>query len=205
MLPPQQYLIPNAFVEQVYEVKKSRFIARIGYAKNRAMALHILEQAKNDYPDARHHCWAYLIGNPDSPKTMAMSDDGEPSGTAGKPILNVLQHKNVGDIMLVVIRYFGGVKLGAGGLVRAYSSAAQLAMDYVLTDEYNETIEIKVLTDFSNEQGIRYWLTQYGGNVLSVAYAQQVELHIELNKVSLIDLKTYFSNYIDVIISEIED
>lgn len=199
---PQKYLIPHAPIEQVYEVKKSRFIARIDYAGNREQALRILEQAKIDYPDARHHCWAYLIGDPKAPKTIAASDDGEPSGTAGKPILNVLQHKNVGDLILVVIRYFGGIKLGAGGLVRAYSSAALLAMDHLPTKEYNEMIMLDVSADFATEQLLRHWLTLHDGKVLSVNYSHQVNLMIELKCEDFSMLKQYFSNYTDVVFSE---
>ena len=202
MQSPQKYLIPQTSVEQIYEVKKSRFIARIDYASNREQALSILEKSKVDYPDARHHCWAYLIGDPKAPKTMAASDDGEPSGTAGKPILNVLQHKNVGDLMLVVVRYFGGVKLGAGGLVRAYSHAAQLAMDHLSTKEYNETIILTVITGFSSEQLLRHWLSLHDGRVLSVDYSHQVDLTIELKCEDLSVLKQYFSNYTDVVFSE---
>lgn len=202
MLLPQKYLVPHVFIEHIYEVKKSRFIARIDYASNREQALRILEQAKVDYPDARHHCWAYLIGDPKAPKTMAASDDGEPSGTAGKPILNVLQHKNVGDLMLVVIRYFGGIKLGAGGLVRAYSSAAQLAMDHLVTQEYNEIIILDVITNFATEQLLRHWLTLHDGRVLSVDYSHQVNLNVELKCEDLSALKQYFSSYVDVTFSE---
>ena len=202
MLPPQKYFVPHAFIEHIYEVKKSRFIARIDYASNREQALRILEQAKVDYPDARHYCWAYLIGDPKAPKTIAASDDGEPSGTAGKPILNVLQHKNVGDLILVVIRYFGGIKLGAGGLVRAYSSAAQLAMDHLSIKEYNEMLILGVSTDFATEQLLRHWLTLHDGRVLLVNYSHHVNLTIELKCEDLAELKQYFSNYTDVIFNE---
>lgn len=199
---PQKYLVPHIPVEQTYEIKKSRFIARIDSASNRQQALRVLEKAKTDYPDARHHCWAYLIGDPKVPKTMAASDDGEPSGTAGKPILNVLQHKNVGDLMLVVIRYFGGVKLGAGGLVRAYSHAAQLAMEQLATIEYNEMVRLNVSASFATEQLLRHWLTLHDGKVLSVNYSHEVNLIIELKCEDFLVLKQYFSNYTDVIFSE---
>lgn len=199
---PQKYLVPHAPVEQTYEVKKSRFIARIDYANNREKALRILEKSKIDYPDARHHCWAYLIGDPKAPNTIAASDDGEPSGTAGKPILNVLQHKNVGDLMLVVVRYFGGIKLGAGGLVRAYSNAAQLAMGQLATQEYNEMVTLNVSADFATEQLLRHWLTLHDGKVLSVNYTHQVNLIIELKCEDFLVLKQYFSNYTNVIFNE---
>lgn len=174
----QTYAVPADSVEVEYEVKKSRFIARAAYADSREMALSILAQAQLDYPDARHHCWTYLLGNPHAAASAAMNDDGEPSGTAGKPILNVLQHKQVGDVMLVVIRYFGGIKLGAGGLVRAYSAAAQLAMDELPTLKQETMHQLRVVCDFSVEQNIRHWLSLQGGEVVKIDYAEQVSVEI---------------------------
>lgn len=155
--------------------------------------MQALEQARADYPDARHHCWAYLLGAPSNPVSAAMSDDGEPSGTAGKPILNVMQHKELGDVMLIVIRYFGGIKLGAGGLVRAYSTAAQQAYDLVQTTE-NIVLDKHILQcSFSDEQHIRHWLTQHKGQVNQVDYSEQVTLTIELPPAALSNFKTFLS------------
>lgn len=175
------YNIPDGTTEVCYEIKKSRFIARLSFAATREQAMHALEQAKIDYPDARHHCWAYQIGSPTSPHLAAMSDDGEPNGTAGKPILNVIQHKEVGDVMLIVIRYFGGIKLGAGGLVRAYSHAAQMAFDAMKTKRHVELDEFSVICDFQDEQSIRHWLKQYESEVREIEYAEQVTMHIAMD------------------------
>ena len=122
-----------------------------------------LAQARSDYPDARHHCWAYQIGSPKSPSTAAMSDDGEPSGTAGKPILNVIQHKDIGDLMIIVIRYFGGIKLGAGGLVRAYSAAAQQVIDTIELKEKKFLKRFNIKGDYALEQPLRHWLNSHEG------------------------------------------
>jgi uncharacterized YigZ family protein len=175
------YAIPDGTTEVCYEIKKSRFIARLSFATDREQAMQALEQAKHDFPDARHHCWAYQIGSPSSPDLVAMSDDGEPSGTAGKPILNVIQHKEVGDIMLIVIRYFGGIKLGAGGLVRAYSHAAQMGFDVMKTKKYVELDEFSLVCDFQDEQTIRHWLTSYESDIRSVEYTEQVTMHIAMD------------------------
>lgn len=185
------FLVPAAPVELEYEIKKSRFIARAARAVNRQQALEQLEQAKRDYPDARHHCWAYLIGNPHSPTTVAMSDDGEPTGTAGKPILNVLQHKHIGDIMLIVIRYFGGIKLGAGGLVRAYGHAAQLAMADLPTEMQVPVSRCVITAGFHAEQPLRHWLEQHGGRMLEVAYGQEIRCQIELPDGELAGLQAF--------------
>jgi uncharacterized YigZ family protein len=175
------YAIPDGTTEVCYEIKKSRFIARLSFASDREQAMQALEQSKQDFPDARHHCWAYQIGSPVSPHLAAMSDDGEPSGTAGKPILNVIQHKDIGDVMLIVIRYFGGIKLGAGGLVRAYSQAAQQGFDAMKTKRYVELDEFSLVCDFQDEQSIRHWLKQYESEISAVEYSERVIMHIAMD------------------------
>ena len=174
------YPVPSTSCEVCYEIKKSRFIARAVFAATREQAMAALALAKKDYPDARHHCWAYQFGNPKSAASAAMSDDGEPSGTAGKPILNVLQHKDVGDVMIIVIRYFGGIKLGAGVLVRAYSASAQMAMDALKTEQQVARELFELMCDFSQEQSIRHWLSLHDGVIEDVAYAQKVSIILAL-------------------------
>lgn len=174
------YWVAKAQVEVEFEVKKSRFIARAGSAEDRDKAMAILAHMQRSYPDARHHCWAYQLGSPFSPYSAAMNDDGEPSGTAGRPILNVIQHKEIGNLMVVVSRYFGGVKLGAGGLVRAYSAAAEQAISALKLEHYQPKIFALVSCDFSREQVIRHWLEENQGNILSVDYQSQVLLNVAL-------------------------
>lgn len=109
-------------------IKRSRFITRVGHVVGKEAARQFIEQGRLDMPDASHHCWAMVAGVPDDIWLQDQSDDGEPKGTAGKPILNVLQHSGLGHVVVVVTRYFGGIKLGAGGLVRAYSQSATQAL-----------------------------------------------------------------------------
>ncbi|GAA6185740.1 hypothetical protein NBRC116595_29900 [Aliiglaciecola sp. NS0011-25] len=174
------YPIPAKITEQTYEVKKSKFIACASFANSREQAMEQLALIKLQYPDARHHCWAYLLGNPDSPASVAMSDDGEPSGTAGKPILNVLQHKGIGDIMLVVTRYFGGIKLGAGGLVRAYSNSAQQVIEALPIQEQIVLLPLHLLSDFKHEQFIRHLTNQHHGVIDECEYAEMVRIQVSL-------------------------
>lgn len=174
------YQTPSQALEVLYEIKKSKFHAFAACAPDRDTAMALLAEKKTQYPDARHHCWAYLFGRPDMPQSVACSDDGEPSGTAGKPILNVLQHKDVGDVMLIVTRYFGGIKLGAGGLVRAYSSAAQQVMENLQVTQHISLDEITVTADFKHEQFIRHWVTQQQGEVSDCQYSHQVTMTIAL-------------------------
>ncbi len=184
----KSYLIPEAMHESEIEVKKSRFIARLCPASNRSEAMQALQLAKQAYPDARHHCWAYQIGPPSQPQLVAMSDDGEPSGTAGKPIFNVVQHKNVGNVMLIVVRYFGGIKLGAGGLVRAYSAATQNAYDLAQFKQIIFRQHVSLHCEFADEQVIRHWASQHDGEILSADYQQQVQLNIALPKAAIASL-----------------
>lgn len=174
------YFVPTKTLETTLVIKKSEFHARAGFASSREEAFELLAQCKVDYPDARHHCWAYLIGDPSTPVTVAMSDDGEPSGTAGKPILNVLQHKDVGNVMVVVSRYFGGIKLGAGGLVRAYSGAAQQTMEQLAVVQNIEYCSLTIDVDFKHEQYIRHFLTQHNGKVDDCEYGQRVTIRLSI-------------------------
>jgi len=161
-------------------VKRSLFHARAGYADSKSAVQAFLASCKNDYPDARHHCWAYLIGDPIAPHSGGMSDDGEPSGTAGKPIMNILQHRQVGDVVVVVSRYFGGTKLGAGGLVRAYSTATQQTMEQLTLSEQVSFSDFVIITDFKYEQDFRYFVESHNGQIVDFAYDHQVRLSISL-------------------------
>jgi uncharacterized YigZ family protein len=111
------------------EVKRSRFIAVLRRADRATEAQDFLDEQRRRYPDARHHCWAYITGDEPSERAERAGDDGEPGGTAGVPMLQVLRTRGLVDVAVVVTRYFGGVKLGAGGLVRAYSGAVAAVVD----------------------------------------------------------------------------
>lgn len=183
------YPVPAKQVETLYEIKKSKFIACAGFANSRESAMALLDSVKQQYPDARHHCWAYIFGNPTSPTSAAMADDGEPSGTAGKPILNVLQHKDIGDIMVIVTRYFGGIKLGAGGLVRAYSAAAQQAIDALEVRQEIKLEPLSVNIDFKHEQFVRHLVEQANGKIANCVYGSSVVVEVELPIDALDDFK----------------
>lgn len=167
-------------LEGELEVKKSRFITRAVYIDSREPALEFLAQCKQLYPDARHHCWAYCVGAPQNPVQLAMSDDGEPSGTAGKPILNAIVSKGFGNICVVVIRYFGGIKLGAGGLIRAYGGAAAKALDEAEWEPVVPKVRFTLNCDFAQEQRVRHWLKVNRGDLIGVRYTNRVELVIAL-------------------------
>lgn len=176
-LSSSEYSVPcgEALVET--EVKKSRFIALAAFADSRESAMAMLERVKLQYPDARHHCWAYVI---ESGRSAAASDDGEPSGTAGKPILNVIQHKKITEIMLIVVRYFGGIKLGAGGLVRAYSAAAQAVVSALEVATPMIFARFNVGVEFANEAQLRYLVERFEGRIDSIDYLTDVQAQVAL-------------------------
>ncbi len=172
------YPIPTEQSVAEIIIKKSRFIAYARHIVSREAGMVWLAEIKAEYPDARHHCWAYLIGHPSCATNAGMGDDGEPGGTAGKPILNVLNHKNINDVMIIVVRYFGGIKLGAGGLTRAYGQAAQAVMEILPTEQQVVMDGVHVECDFSQEQQIRHWTGLVEGIVSEVNYAQTVQMQL---------------------------
>jgi len=185
------YPVPAVTLERELEVKKSRFIARAAKVESREQAMAFLEALRVDFPDARHHCWAYLVGNPASASTAASSDDGEPSGTAGKPILNVIQHKGIGDVIVGVARYFGGIKLGAGGLTRAYSSACEAVLSDLPLEQHRLLLLRTVHCDFSYEQPLRHWAEQHEAQVIAVDYGERVAVKLAMPAELLADLDAF--------------
>ena len=156
--------------------KKSRFIAEAYPVTGEEEAFAHLEEVKKRYWDARHHCWAYVTGR--NPGKERMSDDGEPAGTAGKPILEVIRGRELTDIFIVVTRYFGGTLLGTGGLVRAYTSAAVEALAHTEIITRIHGFKLKVTTDYTGLGKIQYILGQRGLAVLDTLYTDRVEITV---------------------------
>lgn len=154
------------------EEKKSRFIATLRPAASEQEALAFLEEMKKKYWDARHNCSAYIIGR--KAELVRCSDDGEPSGTAGRPMLEVLMGEKLRDTAVVVTRYFGGTLLGTGGLVRAYTQAVQagLSNSTIVTMRY--TTVLKIGTDYQGIGKIQYLLGKNGILVQDTVYTEQV-------------------------------
>lgn len=177
---PKDYPVPSGFLERETEIKKSRFIARVFPVSSRDDVKARLDQAHKDHPDARHICWAYQIGRPGAAVEAAMNDDGEPSGTGGKPILSVIQHKDMGDVLVLVIRYFGGIKLGAGGLVRAYAGATEAVLSSVERVIQQPLTKVTVTMAFADEQPVRHWCEQNGAHVEQVDYNSGVVAEITI-------------------------
>lgn len=160
--------------------KKSRFIGEVFPVKSEEEAMEILEQVKKKYWDARHHCWAYVIG--DDRIQERLSDDGEPSGTAGKPILEVIRGQQACNLLVVVTRYFGGTLLGTGGLVRAYTEAAKQALSASTIITRTTGYKLRIETDYTGLGKIQYLLGQRKIPIVGSEYAEQVVITIYVSE-----------------------
>lgn len=156
--------------------KKSRFIATVVSVRSEEEALQAIEQLRKKYWDARHNCFAYVIG--ERGELERFSDDGEPGGTAGKPILEVLKGEELRNTLIVVTRYFGGTLLGTGGLVRAYSAAAKegIASSVIITRIPG--IKLHITTEYTALGKIQYILAQRDLRILDSVYTDKVDLEV---------------------------
>lgn len=161
--------------------KKSKFIASIGYVENVETAEAKIREIKKKYYDAKHNCIAYRVIENGRVIEKA-SDDGEPSGTAGGPMLNILQKNNLCNLVVVVTRYFGGILLGTGGLVRAYSDATQKVIEKSIKVSKVEGLEIKIKLDYPNLEIFRYYCKNNEINITKIDYYEDIILKIEMEK-----------------------
>jgi uncharacterized YigZ family protein len=164
-----------AAVSAEIDIRKSRFIALAIPVADRAAAMLELDTLRALHPGATHVCWALLAGG-----ESGMSDDGEPSGTAGRPILEVLRHHEVDGVLAAVVRYYGGIKLGAGGLVRAYTDAIATAMQLAERIERVPLGLLQVEVDYADEARVRRWVEQEGHALDEPGYGMTVRLSIRM-------------------------
>jgi len=129
-------------------VRRSRFLATVAPSPDADSAQERVRAVREEFPDATHHCWAFVAGPPGSTARIGMSDDGEPHGTAGRPILNTLLHADVGEVVAVVTRWFGGVQLGKGGLGRAYAGVVARALETLPTEQRVELVPVEIRVGF---------------------------------------------------------
>ena len=158
------------------EIKRSRFIASLTRTDSEEVAREFIAQIRREFPDARHHCTAFLIHQDTGPDTARSSDDGEPAGTAGGPMLNVLTESGLTNLTCVVTRYFGGTKLGTGGLVRAYSGAVQAVLEDAQTVRIVTQPSYQLQLPISEAGKIEAKLTQNGYQILDRDFAQDATL-----------------------------
>lgn len=171
---PEGYLVPGGSARTEDVILGSRFIATIAHAPTADAARAFMDAMRAEFPDATHNCWAYVAGPPGSTTSIGMSDAGEPHGTAGRPMLDVLLHSGIGEIVAVVTRYFGGTKLGTGGLVRAYGGAVQHALTELPTIRKVARITVGVELGYADVARLRRLLEQVAAEVLEESFAEAV-------------------------------
>ncbi len=175
-----RYPVPGATIRVEGEVKRSRFITTLGPAITTEEARAFVEDVRAEFGEASHNCWAFLIGPPGFTGNAGMSDDGEPHNTAGRPMLDVLVHSGLGDVAVVVTRFFGGTKLGRGGLVRAYSGSVQQALSAVPKGERVQEAFVSVRLAYPSVTGFRRMLPEFGAELLSEAYEEMAGFELKL-------------------------
>ena len=179
---PEYRTIYQGGEDEIVE-KKSRFIASVIPVENEEEALEFIEKTKKQYWDARHNCFAYVIG--ERGQLQRCSDDGEPNGTAGKPMLDVLLGNELRNVAVVVTRYFGGTLLGTGGLVRAYSQAVKAGLQASVMITKILGVKLHIETDYTTFGRIQYILAQRELKILDTVYTDKVELEVLIPKPEL--------------------
>lgn len=169
-----EYRVPFQDAESEFTEKRSRFLSHLFRVESEAEARRRIEEMKKKYYDARHNCWCYLI---EDGGIVRYSDDGEPQGTAGQPMLNVFQREAVVDVCCVVTRYFGGVLLGAGGLVRAYTQSAKEALDAAGISVVRRWVDVAVPCPYALFERVKLEVESAGGVPGEIEYGAEVLLH----------------------------
>ncbi|MGB2079596.1 MAG: YigZ family protein [Vibrio sp.] len=162
------------------EIKKSRFISQIIPVDSLAAAKVEVERVRTLHPAARHHCWAVVAGRADDSMLWGFSDDGEPSGTAGKPILSQLSGSGIGQMLAVVTRYSGGIKLGTGGLVKAYGGGVAQALKLAETINKKITAQLKLGLDYDQMPLLQMVMAQFNAQEVQASYNHDIQILVEL-------------------------
>lgn len=178
------YNIPDLRPGEVFRVeqtiKRSRFIASVGHTPGVEEAKAFIEQIKAEFEDARHNCWAYCAGAAGSTDRIGASDDGEPHGTAGRPMLTAVTHSGIGEVTVVVTRYFGGILLGTGGLVKAYQSSVKMALEAVPTRIRTKTKRIKFSVEHRFVNQVLRKIETANGRILEKNFDTDADFDVEI-------------------------
>lgn len=178
------YNVPDLRPGEVFRVeqtiKRSRFIASVGHSPGVEEAKAFIEQIKTEFEDARHNCWAYCAGAAGSSDRIGASDDGEPHGTAGRPMLTAVTHSGIGEVTVVVTRYFGGILLGTGGLVKAYQSSVKMALEAVPTRIRTKTKRIKFSVEHRFVNQVLRKIENANGRILEKSFDMDADFEVEI-------------------------
>jgi uncharacterized YigZ family protein len=175
-----RYPVPAVTHRVEQEISRSRFITTIGRVSTVEEAQAFVRAVAAEFSNATHNCWAYVVGPPGDTGRIGMSDAGEPHGTAGRPMLNALLHAPVGDVAAVVTRFYGGTKLGTGGLVRAYGGGVQAALATLPLTERIEYESLVVTIDYAKLTALQQLCAEHEAQILEQAFAEQVRIRVRL-------------------------
>ena len=192
-----EYLVPTGFGEDEFIEKKSRFIGRVWPVDTEEEALEKIQQMKKQHYDATHNCWAYVIKD----GAVRFSDDGEPGGTAGMPMVQVLQKENLYNVCCVVTRYFGGTLLGAGGLVRAYTKGAKIAIDAAGKSMKRVWSVIYLPCPYTYYERVKLEVEAHAGIIRDTQFGSEVELEI---LVAEADAQKFLDKIVDMTAGTVE-
>ena len=175
-----RYPVPGARHRAEQTIDRSRFVCTLERVTSAAAAQEFRREMSAEFSDATHNCWAYLIGAPGSTNRIGMSDAGEPHGTAGRPMLTVLQHSGVGDIAAIVTRYYGGTNLGTGGLVKAYGGTVQLALATMSRAERIDYLELSATIGYESFSALQQLLPRFESSSLHEDYGERVTIQLRV-------------------------
>lgn len=180
-------LIPTKVLSEEIEIKKSRFIGYGFPISSPEDAREKLKELKIKYPDSRHVCYAFVWGT--NSTHMGMGDDGEPNGTAGRPMLEVVKGSGYENVLVAVVRYFGGIKLGTGGLVKAYTEITQLVIKNIEVEEYIEKEHFELLVPYPMYERIKKIVSEYKCSLIKEDFQTDIVMELEIPKDSVKDIR----------------
>ena len=189
-----RYPVPAVRHRVEQSIERSRFICTVQRVIAPKDAQALVREMHAEFPDATHNCWAYIAGPPGSTSRIGLSDDGEPHGTAGRPMLTVLSHSGVGEIAAVVTRYFGGTKLGTGGLVKAYGGAVQLALETLPRAERVDYAEVRLSIGYASIAVVQQLMFSLEAEVVAQEYGVGVEYQLRVPRQNLETLRAAVAN-----------
>ena len=184
-----RYRIPARIHEAELVERRSRFVTTLANAPDAEAAHAFIARVKARFPDATHHCWAFVAGPPGSTRALGMSDAGEPPGTAGRPMLTVLLHSGVGDVVAVCSRWFGGTKLGTGGLARAYAESVKQALSSLPTEEKVRRVPVEVVVGYPAVDALQRGLTELDALTDEESYGAEVCYRVALPESNMAELE----------------
>ncbi|MGL4713853.1 MAG: YigZ family protein [Shewanella sp.] len=178
----ESYNVPYDSIIIEEEIKHSRFISFLFHCDSVDKIKLVLTHIKRDYPGASHYCSAFVAGAPNDSVLIGSSDDGEPAGSAGRPMLAVLQGATIGEVGVVVVRYYGGTKLGVGGLVRAYTSGLRQGLALLPTQVKHLRYPARLRCDYAQLRDVEHFLQQVGAVILDKQFAEAVDIVFEIGR-----------------------